>query len=139
MCKRSNYPKYLQKRGREHPAIEWSPLSVVVTGKHCPQLLPTQAHLHSGPLGRVCSDTCCLSPPLLIRSPSRTAPPRLLLKTLSSKSDPHPSLLSDSIKVPATYHNCPPKAEAEAPPPLLLPIRGSGRDSRRSCSGCGKS
>lgn len=57
MCKRSNYPKYLQKRGREHPAIERSTRSAVVTGKHCPRLLPTQAHLHSGPRGRVCSDS----------------------------------------------------------------------------------
>lgn len=134
MCKRSNYPKYLQKRGREHPATEWSFRSMVVTGKSCPRLLPTQAHLGSGPPGRVCSDIrfiCQLSPPFAIRNSSRAVPPPLSLEKF-------PASLTRSLTALQQIPASPPKAVAEPSPPLLLPGRGPGRDSRKGCSECGR-
>lgn len=138
MCKRSNYPKYLQKRHREHPATEWSARSMVVTGKSCPRLLPTQAHLDSGPPGRFCSDisfVCQTLPALPHPSPSE-APAGLPLP--HSHSRVFPASLARSLTVLHQIPVSPSKAVAQPSPPLLLPGRGPGRDSRRSCSECGR-
>lgn len=138
MCKRSNYPKYLQKRRREHPATEWSARSMVVTGKSCPRLLPTQAHLDSGPPGRVCSDISFVRqtlPALPHPSPSE-APVGLPLP--HSRSRVFLASLARSLTALHQIPVSPWKAVAEPSPPLLLPGRGPGRDSRRSCSECGR-
>lgn len=117
---------------------------MVVTGTDCPRLLPTQAHLDSGSLGRVCSDSfVCQTLPASPHPSPPEAPAGLSLPHACSgafpASLPSSSLLSSWIPAcPTTYPNSPWEAVPEPAPPLLLPIRGSGGDSRRSRSGCGR-